>query len=92
MCIRRAFDTEHGQIRASVRGELVAPLATKATLERRRFLFAGPSSWNALPRDIRDFSRSLADFSPSLERFFTAKIISVRAIAFFMASSRDVAI
>ena len=74
MCIRRCFDSEHYQLRSVVRGELVVPLAKKVTLGRRSFRYAGPSLWNALPRDIHDVSLSLSQFQSKLKTFLYREV------------------
>ena len=67
MCVQRSFESERYNLRSSVRGELVIPLARKSTLGRRSFKYRGPSLWNALPHDIRDYCLTLSQFTSGLK-------------------------
>ena len=61
--VKRSSESEHYNLRSAVRGELVVPLARKSTLGRRSFKYSGPSLWNALPHDIRDYCLTLSQFT-----------------------------
>ena len=68
MCVKRSFESEHYNLRSAVRGELVIPpLARKSTLGRPSFKYSGPSLWNALPHDIRDYCLTLSQFTSGLK-------------------------
>ena len=67
MCVKRSFESEHSNLRNSVRGELVVPLARRSTLVCRSFKCSGPSLWNALPHDIRDYCLTLSQFTSGLK-------------------------
>ena len=63
MCVKRSFESEHYNLRSTVRGELVVPLALEKTLGRRSFKYSGTSFWNALPHEIRDYCLPLSQFT-----------------------------
>ena len=67
MCVKRSFESEHYNLRSTVRGELVVPLAGKKTLGRRSFKYSDTSLWNALPHEIRDYCLTLSQFTSGLK-------------------------
>ena len=67
MCVKRSLESEHCNLRSAVRVERVVPLARKSTLGRRSFKYSGPSFWNALPHDIRDYCLTLSQFTSGLK-------------------------
>ena len=67
MRVKRAFESEHYNLRSAVRGELVVPLALKSTLGRSCFKYSGPSLWKALPHDTREYCLILSQFTSGLK-------------------------
>ena len=67
MRVKRSFESERYNLRSAVRGEPVVPLARKSTPGRPSFKYNGPSLWNALPHDIRDYCLTLSQFTSGLK-------------------------
>ena len=67
MCVKRYLKSVHYNLRSAVRGELAVPIARKSTLGRRCFKYSGPSLWNAIPHEIRDYCLTLSQFTSGLK-------------------------
>ena len=63
-CVRRSWSPTPG------RGELDIPLVNLSTNRGRAFAYAGPTSWNSLPDNLKNVNLSLQSFKRHLKTFF----------------------
>ena len=57
------------QLRSADQHKLFVPRTSTSTLDPRAFCSSGPSSWNALPRQLRDPAISINIFRQSLKTY-----------------------
>ena len=56
-------------LRSAGRGELDYPRVNLATYGGRAFAYAGPTSWNSLPDNLKDINLTLQTFKRHLKTF-----------------------
>ena len=55
------------RLRSAQNGDLVVPRVKLAKYGQRAFAFAGPSAWNDLPTQLKDYTLSLEAFKRGLK-------------------------
>ena len=62
-------------LRAAGRGKLDFPRVSLSTYKGRAFAYAGPTSWNSLPDNLKNVNLSLQSFKRHLKTFFFSFLI-----------------
>ena len=69
LCVPVSSVGGHFQLRSATAGNLCVPATKTVTMGQRGFSTAGPSAWNSLPTDIKDFSLSFETFKTLLKTY-----------------------
>ena len=67
LCVPVSNNEHRTRLRSAQHGDLVVPRVKLTKYGQRAFAFAGPSAWNDLPTQLKDYTLSLEAFKRGLK-------------------------
>jgi len=70
LCVPVSNNEHRSRLRSAWHGDLLVPSVKLTKYGQRAFAFAGPSAWNDLPTNLKDYDISLTTFKRGLKTHF----------------------